>query len=443
MALTFPRGHRILGVPATTMKTALRAFSKGNHPGRFLQQKSIFPSIVHGGHAYEIAIATDLIDPDEYALTDVGLAVARSRSVTKQPVKRARDTLAKLIEHIKTINADPDRDITVERVYLYGSVMRNEPTVGDVDLQIEVERGPKWAKDFDGFYAAMTDLVAQYSPSYNDHGMMGAIDKGFEYIIFGHRKAQILAGAQINAGQLELIPAPCQLIYTATGGVNWTAPIAPNHPDFNPAEEGSDQAARLDQLPEAQIDLPRPVDARFITQFNSRGWVGLSEFAPTYDANIYLQLLHQYCGGKSNQRLFANTESNIEILQATDDFIDTLDPRRKVLLSAGDNLDASDASFILERENTISDDDITIAMNLSNFTIHSHRKSERQHFFAMLITAACIHAADRFHALQLQEARENPRNVTSVIKSDTSIASEDIATANAISSVILDHLLEL
>jgi|GEM_PF-3329741 len=443
MALTFARGHTIHGVPATNMKTALRSYSKGKHAARFLLQKSIFPSVVHAAHAYEIATATNLIDTDARELTEVGRAVAQSRSITKQPIRKARETLTKFLDHIATVNADPDRDITIERIYLYGSVMRNDPTVGDIDLQIEVERGPKWAKNFDGFYAAMTDLVAEYSPSYNDHGMMGAIDKGFEYIVFGQRKPQILAGAQINAGQLELIPAPCQLIYTSVEGVDLDAPIKPNHPDYNPDEEGSDQAARISQLPEAQIDATKPIDARFISQHNPRGWIGLMEFAPTYEDNIYLQMLHQYCEHIGEIRLLTGTEQNIEIPEQAEAVIPSLDTRNKIMLAEGQMPRAFDTSLIATRKNTICDQALTVEMTLSDFTVHSRKKTERRSFFAILITAACIHAADRFHAEQLQAASSNPLDIKAAFDCDASICEADITTARAISNLILDHLRRL
>lgn len=151
MSITFPRKFAIGGVPVTNIKEGLKSLSRTSDPGSFVGLRSVFATLIHGSHALEIAGLLGLLDDERSDLTPIGRAVAHSRSVVKTELAKARAVLDQLLERFEAINADPDRLISINRVYLYGSVMRGDPLVGDIDLEIEASRGPAYANDFQGY----------------------------------------------------------------------------------------------------------------------------------------------------------------------------------------------------------------------------------------------------------------------------------------------------
>ena len=116
MSITFPRKFAIGGVPVTNIKEGLKSLSRTNDPGSFVGLRSVFPTLIHGSHALEIAGLLGLLDDERSDLTPTGRAVAHSRSVVKADLTKARAILDQLLERFEAIIADPDRLISINRV---------------------------------------------------------------------------------------------------------------------------------------------------------------------------------------------------------------------------------------------------------------------------------------------------------------------------------------
>ena len=89
MSITFPRKFAIGGVPVTNIKEGLKSLSRTSDPGTFVGLRSVFPTLIHGSHALEIAGLLGLLDDERSDLTPTGRAVAHSRSVVKTELTKA------------------------------------------------------------------------------------------------------------------------------------------------------------------------------------------------------------------------------------------------------------------------------------------------------------------------------------------------------------------
>jgi hypothetical protein len=75
-------------------------------------------------------------------MTHKGETVARGRVVRRTPLAQAQMILDDLLRHVEMVNHDPDAVRYVERVSVFGSLMRGEEAVGDIDLAVETSRRP-------------------------------------------------------------------------------------------------------------------------------------------------------------------------------------------------------------------------------------------------------------------------------------------------------------
>lgn len=213
---------------------------------------------MHGAHALRTAELLGLIAENGDDITPVGRAVMQSKSLKKTDLVKADAALMALLKHIDELNQNPDRLFTITQVYLYGSVMRRAAEVGDIDLEIRTDRGPRYARgtNFQLYLDACLACVRSFNPNYYDDGMTREIDKAAEYLIFGKRRSPLLKGAQINSDQLQLIGAPCQLIYSASNGIDLGAPILNAHPDYDPTEETTHNTPQLTTLDTTITAMP-------------------------------------------------------------------------------------------------------------------------------------------------------------------------------------------
>lgn len=62
MSITFPRMFAIGGVPVTNIKEGLKSLSRTSDPGSFVGLRSVFPTLIHGSHAFEVASSLEVDD---------------------------------------------------------------------------------------------------------------------------------------------------------------------------------------------------------------------------------------------------------------------------------------------------------------------------------------------------------------------------------------------
>lgn len=406
MSITFPRKFAIGGVPVTNIKEGLKSLSRTNDPGSFVGLRSVFPTLIHGSHALEIAGLLGLLDDERSDLTPTGRAVAHSRSVVKTELTKARAILDQLLERFVAINADPDRLISIHRVYLYGTVMRGEPLVGDIDLDIEASRGPAYANDLQGYLRDCLAFVRQFAPNYVPPVYMAESDKAMDYLAFGQRRAPILTGAMINVRNLSTIPAPCQLIYTMQNGIDLNAPILTTHPDYDPAIETSHEIPHLASIEVPKFGIPESVDARFISKFQRSGRVVAHDFAsPTSNLLAWLLRLHEQ--QSSTLKVHVRGDTLDPAFAKRSGLADDLSPKGTIVLTAESQRSELRSFMKIERRVTMIDGTLTIDLKVCDLSTLQRRRTDDAHTDCLAVVAATIHMADRFHAVALNQAGSN------------------------------------
>ncbi|ASR53673.1 hypothetical protein [Blastomonas fulva] len=406
MSITFPRKFAIGGVPVTNIKEGLKSLSRTNDPGSFVGLRSVFPTLIHGSHALEIAGLLGLLDDERSDLTPTGRAVAHSRSVVKTELTKARGILDQLLERFVAINADPDRLISINRVYLYGSVMRGDPLVGDIDLDIEASRGPAYANDLQGYLRDCLAFVRRFAPNYVPPVYMAESDKAMDYLAFGQRRAPILTGAMINVRNLSTIPAPCQLIYTIQNGIDLNAPILTTHPDYDPAIETSHEIPHLASIEVPKFGTPEPVDARFISKFQRAGRVVAHDFAsPTSNQLAWLLRLHEQ--QSSTLKVHVRGDTLDPTFAKRSGLADDLSPKGTIVLTTESQRSELRSFMKIERRVTMTDGTLTIELKVSDLATLQRRRTDEAHAACLAVVAATIHMADRFHAIALNQAGNN------------------------------------
>lgn len=406
MSITFPRKFAIGGVPVTNIKEGLKSLSRTSDPGSFVGLRSVFPTLIHGSHALEIAGLLGLLDDELSDLTPTGRAVAHSRSVVKTELTKARAVLDKLLERFEAINADPDRLISINRVYQYGSVMRGDPLVGDIDLEIEASRDPAYINDFQGYLRDCRSFVRRFAPNYVPPVYMAESDKAMDHLVFGQRRGPILKGAVINGRNLSTIPAPCQLIYTIQNGIDRDAPILTTHPDYDPTIETSHEIPHLASIDVPKFGIPEPVDARFLSKFHPSGRVAGHDFAsPT--SNLLAWLLRVHERQSSTLKVHVSSETLDPAFARGGGLADDLSPKGTIVLTAETQSSELRSFMEIERTVNMTDGMLTIDLKVCHLTTLQRRQTNEAHADCLSVVAATIHVADRFHAVALNKAGNN------------------------------------
>lgn len=406
MSITFPRKFTIGGVPVTNIKEGLKSLSRTSDPGSFVGLRSVFPTLIHGSHALEIASLLGLLDDERSELTSTGRAVAHSRSVVKTELTKARAVLDQLLEQFEAINGESDRLISINRVYLYGSVMRGDPLVGEIDLEIEACRGPAYANDLQGYLRDCLSFVRRFAPNYVPPVYMAESDKAMDHLVFGQRRAPILKGAVINVRNLSTIPAPCQLIYTIQNGIDRNAPILTTHPDYDPAIETSHEIPRLASIEVPNFGIPEPVDARFIAKFHPSGRIAAHDFgSPT--SNLLAWLLPVHERQSSTLKVHVSSETLDPAFPKRGGLTDDLSPKGTIVLTAEAHRSELRSFMKLERTVNMIDGALTLDLKVCDLATLQRRRTDEAHTNSLAVVAAAIHVADRFHAVALNKAGDN------------------------------------
>jgi len=443
MSLTFPKNHRIAGTQVTAMKAGLRSLARTNDPGSFVGLRSAFETTVHGAHALRTAELLGLIDETGDDITPIGRAVMQSKSMKKTDLAKADAALMALLKHIDELNHNPDRLFTVTQVYLYGSVMRRAAQVGDIDLEIRTERGPRYARgtNFQLYLDACLACVRSFNPNYYDDGMTREIDKAAEYLIFGKRRSPLLKGAQINSSQLQLIGAPCQLIYSASRGIDFGAPMLAAHPDYDPAEETSHSTPQLSTLDTTITTPPQPIDARFLSKYRPDGRISEGDFGP-YGSNPVARMIRQIERFRNSFRLFTGNEENGLPFGSSKSDLKQLHPRYRIIMEA-DGFDGSlRTSMVVDRQIDVVGNDAVVKLHIGPVRSKRRKAPEQTQAQSLLVFASAIHSADRLHARRLLEARQGSGKVIPGITFDQDFADQTPQAASIYTDIILSSISE-
>lgn len=82
----------------------------------------------------EECIDRGLVDPKTYRPSPAGEALAAAKLLKQTALAEADGVLDDFLKTVEALNQDEDGLGKVDEVWLFGSLLRHEPDVGDIDL---------------------------------------------------------------------------------------------------------------------------------------------------------------------------------------------------------------------------------------------------------------------------------------------------------------------
>lgn len=235
MGISFDRDARIAGYRPAIFKDALRGFMRTQSPGNLIDLRSVFPLRRDGAIVFEECLDRGLIDPETLEITENGETIARAKAQRRTPVAKARALLSDFLRCVDDLNRDPQGVHYVNRVWLFGSLMRDEETVGDIDLAMETARRPDFVVDHEGCKLRLEGLAGRYPDRPEQWRDPWAIEAWvLNRALFGSRRHALLAGVQKDISDLAGLGALVVSFTTGSGAVKSRIPSCraiPNRPD--------------------------------------------------------------------------------------------------------------------------------------------------------------------------------------------------------------------
>lgn len=270
MGISFDRDRRIAGYRTSTFKNALTGYLRAKSPASLIDLKSVFPHRRDGAIVYEECLDRGLIDHASGEVTEAGLTLVRSKVVARTPLEKAKRVLDEFVERVDQLNNDREAISRVDEVWLFGSLMREEAAVGDIDLAIarsSSDRFPNLDAQVCQAKVLLTNIPD--APS-RWRWPWDRVDWLYGRAIFGSRRHPLLAGAKDGMDDLVSLGVPCKLIYDRTRGGRVDDPILPLHPQSNGRLNTIDPLPVMPDLTATQL---RPMDARWVAGYDSGGTV--------------------------------------------------------------------------------------------------------------------------------------------------------------------------
>jgi len=275
MGVSFDRDILIAGYKPAVFKNALRGFMKTGSPGNLIDLKSVFPLRRDGAIVFEECLDRGLIEPkDGFTVSEKGETVARGRVVRRTPLAQAQMVLDDFLRHVEMLNQDPDAVRYVERVWVFGSLMRGEEAVGDIDVALETSRRPEYLADYALMKRHLKELLSRRDDVPASRGLVGSAETWItERVLYGPRRHPLLAGVQSDVSDLVDLGAACRLIYDRARGGRVNDPILSRHPQSNGRQNDLGPPA---EMPDFTPNGLRPMDGRWVAGFSK--WGGVSPY---------------------------------------------------------------------------------------------------------------------------------------------------------------------
>lgn len=266
MGVTLDPTSRIAGFRLTLFKNALKAFIRTRDPYALWNLKSVFSTRREAAIVFEECLDRGLISVDAkgFDVTDAGTVFIRAKAAKRTPLSNARTIVDELLARTDEFNARDDGIQFVERMWLYGSVLRKSETVGDIDIAIETSRRPRFEHSMEATEAHIKAVLARVGHSWNGYPMIWYFEEWItERGIFGPRRHPLLAGVRFGVSELCDMGVPCQLIYDRSRGGRVDDTVVPRHPK---SAGRSNEMNAPDSLPDLTVSPLRPMDARWVTE---------------------------------------------------------------------------------------------------------------------------------------------------------------------------------
>ena len=195
--------------------------------------------------------------------TVAGIAVLNGKPSASLASVKADEVLATVLANAAALNAAHGMPWRVTRVWLYGSHLRRESYVNDVDVVVETERTPAWDMD------ARSDLGRRWISMASVSGGRAAVMedgrvsawRALEYLrdrwTLGQRRHPALSPSDVEG--LKQVGCPCRLVFDAARGGPVDDPVLDRHPDSDGLREGLFERLRMPDLP--AVPALRPVES--------------------------------------------------------------------------------------------------------------------------------------------------------------------------------------
>jgi predicted nucleotidyltransferase len=273
VGVTLPHGLKIAEYRATVFKEGLRAFRRTHSPTSFVELRSVFGSSRDGAIVFEECLDRGLIveDDEKYELSAAGETMAGAKAGKRAPLSRALALVDELLDRAADLNADTQAVNFVDQIWLFGSTMRGEETVGDIDMAIVTHRRPPFDADWRALRAQVDRLLAERDDVPTVRSFIWSGEEWLvERALFGKRRHPLLAGVHFDLRDLKKLGVPCRLIFDRKRGGRVDDNIMARHPD-SPGRSNEIDPPRT--LPSLAPNPLRPMDGRWITNYKPWGTV--------------------------------------------------------------------------------------------------------------------------------------------------------------------------
>lgn len=195
--------------------------------------------------------------------TVAGIAVMEAKPFAPLASARADEVLGALLADAAALNAAEGMPWRVARVWLYGSHMRREPFVNDVDVVVETERTAAWDTDVRSDLGRRWISMARVSggeSAVREDGRLSAF-RALEHLrdrwTLGQRRHPALSPSDVDG--LRQVGCPCRLVFDAARGGPVDDPVLDRHPDSAGPGPGLFERLRMPAIPD--VPALRPVEA--------------------------------------------------------------------------------------------------------------------------------------------------------------------------------------
>lgn len=273
MTLTFSSSDRIAGFSPALFRKALRTFAGRSNPGQLIG-RALFSDTRQGAIVYEECLDRGMIQPhglDESrtqrahrGVTAAGISVISSAS-SRMPKAKAEKCLSDLLDRIDVMNASQDAMRLIDEIWIFGSMIRDVETVGDIDIAVVSSRG---RPDLDGDLR-LEEIARQFrerrGPQKSIDSMVWMQDWLVTTAVFGGRVPKIFSGFHGGYDDLLALAVPCRLIYDRSRGGRVSDPVLPRHPQSTGRHVSISPATTIEDIQPVSL---RPMDARWVSGYD-------------------------------------------------------------------------------------------------------------------------------------------------------------------------------
>ena len=165
------RNRLIAGVPATKVRDALRLAAQVEPFTHYLIAKECKLSARRARQLLNELVRTEYLaithDPSNeepgpwYLVSAKGMKLANASAMSRLSRTKGDRLLADFMKRVQEVNASSEYLVTVSVVVVYGSYVRGEKSLGDVDIAFELDRKPHYKHvDQKGFLELTQQRVA-------------------------------------------------------------------------------------------------------------------------------------------------------------------------------------------------------------------------------------------------------------------------------------------